>query len=100
MVLLCMMFQLRARDDRMHTKVLVPKLRMTKWLVLLSFMILILFAVSPVQATVNKVSLPGRDVFLGEQNLQYSLLLLVHPRIILTGLLKMIRQKRQIKRYL
>ncbi len=37
----------------MHTKVLVPKLRMTKWLVLLLFMTLMLFAVSPVQASIS-----------------------------------------------
>ncbi len=56
----------------MHTKVLVPKLRMTKWLVLLSFMILILFAVSPVQAVVNVIQ-PGNEVFIGEQGLDVSL---------------------------
>ncbi len=58
----------------MHTKVLVPKLRMTKWLVLLLFMTLMLFAVSPVQAAAPvKTIEAGDNVFIGEQGLDVSL---------------------------
>ena len=57
----------------MHTKVLVPKLRMTKWLVLLLFMTLMLFAVSPVQAADPVKTIDaGNTVFIGEQGLDVT----------------------------
>ena len=60
----------------MHTKVLVPKLRMAKWLVLLSFMTLMLFAVSPVQAADPATIIKAGDtVFIGEQGLNVTLAL-------------------------
>ena len=60
----------------MHTKVLVPKLRMTKWLALLLFMTLMLFAVSPVQAADPvKIIEAGDTVFIGEQGLMLRLAL-------------------------
>jgi PKD repeat protein len=57
----------------MHTNVLVPKLRMAKWLVILAFMILILFAVSPVQAE-NEIRTitSGDSVFIGEYGLNVT----------------------------
>jgi PKD repeat protein len=57
----------------MHTKVSVPKLRMTTWLVILSFMILMLFAVSPVQAAdpIRTIT-SGDNVFIGEYGLDIN----------------------------